>query len=307
MAKIAPIMLELQQLSFAYKGAERLTVDAVSLQLKQGTCTAILGPNGAGKSTLISLMTGLLAPAAGRIEYPHYQQLSLKQAIAKKVALVPQDFAFYEELTVYDNLAFFVAISEKNRRLHAQYIESAIAACNLQAVTNKRASTLSGGYKRRLNIAIALSKQPDIIFLDEPTVGIDPFSRDAIISLLQDLKKQGKTLIYTSHLLYEVAQLCDDVVFIKDGKVVANQAMNSAQLTLNFTTRNRLSQMQLALFTEQLTVISEAHYQLTISDTKLLGSLFSALSQLSDEIKSVNFSDNQIERLYRALFSEQAC
>ncbi|OUS72246.1 hypothetical protein B5G52_08140 [Pseudoalteromonas sp. A601] len=307
MAKIAPIMLELQQLSFAYKRAERLTVDAVSLQLKQGTCTAILGPNGAGKSTLISLMTGLLAPDAGRIEYPYYQQLSLKQAITKKVALVPQDFAFYEELTVYDNIAFFVSISEKNSRLHAQYIESAIAACNLQAVSNKRASTLSGGYKRRLNIAIALSKQPDIIFLDEPTVGIDPLSRDAIISLLQDLKKQGKTLVYTSHLLYEVTQLCDDVVFIKNGKIVANQAINSAQLTLNFTTKNRLSQAQLALFTEQLTVISEAHYQLTISDTKLLGSLFSALSQLSDEIKSVNFSDNQIEQLYRALFSEQAC
>ncbi|MBE0457553.1 ABC transporter ATP-binding protein [Pseudoalteromonas sp. KG3] len=307
MAALTPTMLELQQLSFGYSASTRLTVDGVSLQLKQGTCTAILGPNGAGKSTLISLMTGLLEPQAGHIEYPAYAQLSLKQAIAKKVALVPQDFAFYDELSVYDNLAFFVSISEKNRRLHRQYIESAIADCGLENVATKRASTLSGGYKRRLNIAIALSKQPDIIFLDEPTVGIDPLSRDAIIALLLDLKSQGKTLVYTSHLLYEVAQLCDDVLFLRNGKIVASQAINSAPLTLNFTTVSRLSEQHIALLAEQLTALGNNHYQLLINDTSDLSRVFTALGQLSHEIKSLNFSDNQVEQLYRALFTEPVC
>lgn len=307
MTALQPTMLELEQLSFGYSSSTRLNIDSVSLQLKQGTCTAILGPNGAGKSTLISLMTGLLEPQSGHIKYPFYKQFSLKQAITNKVALVPQDFAFYDELTVYDNLAFFVSISEKNRRLHRQYIESAIKKCGLTAVANKRASALSGGYKRRLNIAIALSKQPDIIFLDEPTVGIDPLSRDAIIALLLDFKSQGKTLVYTSHLLYEVAQLCDDVLFLRDGKIVATQELGSAPLTLNFTTENSLSEVQIALLAEQLTPLGHNHYQLIITDPADLSDVFSALGQLSHEIKSLHFSDNQVEQLYRALFSEPAC
>lgn len=302
-----PTMLELQQLSFGYSGSTRLNVDQVSLQLKQGTCTAILGPNGAGKSTLISLMTGLLEPQSGTIQYPYYKQFTFKQAIANKVALVPQDFAFYDELSVRDNLAFFVSMSEKDRRLHRQYIDSAIDKCGLTAVANKRASALSGGYKRRLNIAIALSKQPDIIFLDEPTVGIDPLSRDAIIALLLDLKSQGKTLVYTSHLLYEVTQLCDAVLFLRDGKIAASQELNDAPLTLKFSTLNNLSQAQVALFVKPLTQLGNNHYQLIIMDANDLSRVFSALAKISHEIKSLQFSDNQVEQLYRALFTEPVC
>lgn len=307
MTALTPVILELKQLSFGYKGANRLSVDAISLELKSGSCTAILGPNGAGKSTLISLMTGLLKPQAGHVSYPYFSPLTFKQAIAKKVALVPQDFAFYGELSVYDNLAFFVSISEKNRRLHRQYIESAITDCGLQNVVNKRASELSGGYKRRLNIAIALSKQPDIIFLDEPTVGIDPLSRDAIITLLLNLKNQGKTLVYTSHLLYEVAQLCDEVLFIRDGKLVANQNVKNDTLTLTLSTMNSLSSLQTSLFGGHLTALGNNQYQLIIAGTKELGSTFTALSELSQEIKSLHFSDNQVEQLYRALFVESVC
>ncbi|MGO2011007.1 MAG: ABC transporter ATP-binding protein [Pseudoalteromonas sp.] len=312
MATVASVMLALEQVCFGYKNSQNLNIDTVSLTLKKGSCTAILGPNGAGKSTLISLMTGLLEPQAGRLAYPSYPLLTTKQAIAQKVALVPQDFAFYNELSVYDNLAFFVSISEKNRRLHSQYIDSAISSCSLETVANKRAGTLSGGFKRRLNIAIALSKQPDIIFLDEPTVGIDPLSRDAIIALLLELKCQGKTLVYTSHLLHEVGQLCDDVLFLRNGKVVANEQIKKTSLSLSFITFNKLSANQTALFGEQLDSLSinalaQNQYQITVSDSMQLSVLFSALSQLSHEIKELRFSDSHIEQLYRSLFLELEC
>lgn len=303
-------MLKLEQACFGYK-SQHLNINKVSLTLKKGSCTAILGPNGAGKSTLISLMTGLLTPQSGHLTYPYYPLLTTKQAIAKKVALVPQDFAFYNELSVYDNLAFFVSISEKNRQLHREYINTAISSCGLEAVATKRAGTLSGGFKRRLNIAIALSKQPDIIFLDEPTVGIDPLSRDAIIALLLDLKHQGKTLVYTSHLLYEVGQLCDDVLFLRNGKVVAKEEVTKTALSLSFTTFNKLSAEQMALFSVELTSLQDNflqnQYQILVSDTMQLGVIFSALSQLSLEIKQLSFSDNHIEQLYRSLFLEPVC
>ncbi|NNG41411.1 ABC transporter ATP-binding protein [Pseudoalteromonas sp. NEC-BIFX-2020_002] len=307
MAHVKPVMLTLENVSFGYKQNAPLSIDNVSLSLIKGSCTAILGPNGAGKSTLISLMTGLLMAQTGAINYPFYKQYGLTQAIAQKVALVPQDFAFYHELSVYDNLAFFVSISEKNRHLHAEQIAAAIKLCNLEEVVNKTAGTLSGGYKRRLNIAIALSKQPDIIFLDEPTVGIDPLSRDAIITLLLDLKRQGKTLVYTSHLLHEVAQLCDDVVFLRGGKVVACEALNSEKLSLSFSTFKPLLNTQSTLFSQQLVTLEGNYYQLVINNSEQLGAAFSALGQLSDDIKALSFSDNHIEQLYRDLFAEPLC
>lgn len=301
------VMLALDCVSFGYKQDQALSIDTVSLRLLQGSCTAILGPNGAGKSTLLSLMTGLLIAQQGQISYPHYTQYTTAQAIAQKVALVPQDFAFYHELSVYDNLAFFVSISEKNRQLHAELIEMAINLCDLSEVANKTAGALSGGYKRRLNIAIALSKQPDIIFLDEPTVGIDPISRDAIIGLLITLKNQGKTLVYTSHLLHEVAQLCDEVVFLSAGKIVANEDLREQNPVLSFTTFTPLTTSKQSVFEDQLNTIATNHYQLVITSSQQLGDVFTALAQLSNDIKALSFSDNHIEQLYRDLFAEPRC
>ena len=302
-----PIMLSLDRVSFGYKKVPTLSIDNVSLNLLKGSCTAILGPNGAGKSTLISLMTGLLTVQRGQISYPYYSQYTTAQAIALKVALVPQDFAFYHELSVYDNLAFFVSISEKNRQLQMSIIETAISLSGLSEVVNKTAGTLSGGYKRRLNIAIALSKEPDIIFLDEPTVGIDPLSRDDIIALLLTLKKQGKTLVYTSHLLHEVTQLCDEVVFLRAGKIVANESLQGQKLALSFTTFKPLSLAEQLLFTGQLTTVKDEYYQVAIHDSQQLGHVFTALGQLSGEVKTLSFSDNHIEQLYRDLFAESLC
>ena len=307
MAKLMPIMLALKQVSFGYKANMPLSVNNISLNLAQGSCTAILGPNGAGKSTLISLMSGLLTAQTGQISYPFYSLYTTQEAIAQKVALVPQDFAFYHELSVHDNLAFFVSISEKNRSLHSNHIKSAIRACGLDDVINKMAGSLSGGYKRRLNIAIALSKQPDIIFLDEPTVGIDPLSRDAIINLLLDLKQQGKTLVYTSHLLHEVELLCDEVVFLNNGKVVANELLNNQKPSLNFTTVKPLSPTQIALFTQPITILENGGHQLKVNNSEQLASAFTVLANLSHDIKTLTFSNSHIEQLYRDLFSESSC
>ncbi|MBQ4833489.1 ABC transporter ATP-binding protein [Pseudoalteromonas sp. MMG010] len=300
-------VVAVENISFQYPKAQTLSVDDISFSLHKGSCTAILGPNGAGKSTLISLLCGLLNATFGSVKYLSYPTLSLSQAIKQKVALVPQDFAFYDELSVLDNLAFFVSISEKNTAKHTSIITNVLAQCELENVAKQRSGTLSGGYKRRLNIAIALSKQPDIIFLDEPTVGIDPLSRDSIIRLLIKLKEQGKTLVYTSHLLHEVAQLCDNVVFIRQGKLVAHEALSQQQLSLTFTTYRVLSKQQLRAFNNVECVDTSAQYRVVANNAKQLSEAFLALGQLTDELKTVSFSDNYIEQLYRELFTEVVC
>lgn len=303
-------IIQATNLSYKYRSNEHFSVHNLSLAIKAGQCTGIIGPNGAGKSTTISLLCALLTPSEGEVSYyPHdnSNNLSLQENIEQKVALIPQEYAFYPELSVKQNLEYFISLSEPKRAKRQVLLEQSLTQCQLQQVSKQKAASLSGGYKRRLNIAIALSKSPDIIFLDEPTVGIDPVSRHDIINLLEQLKKQGKTLIYTSHMLNEVEQLCDEVILLEQGKAIAvsQTSDDNMVVTLEFFSGQQNSAL---LTTLGLPYRAEqTNYTLNITDTAQLQQVFLQFSDNLTGIKNIHFSQNSIDQLYFNSYKASAC
>ncbi|AFU20060.1 ABC transporter ATP-binding protein [Actinobacillus suis] len=210
-------MIEINNLNHQYPNAQTQALCNVNLHIPQGSAIGLLGPNGAGKTTLMSLLAGLQSVQQGEIlfEGVPFEKLSKQQR--HQISLVPQDFAFYPLLTVWENLKFFAAlyeISDKN------WLLELLEKTGLTIHKSKLAKHLSGGLKRRLNFAIGLINRPKVIFLDEITVGIDPQSRQFILNSVAELTKQGVTVIYTSHYLQEIEQLCSQLVLLNEGKLI---------------------------------------------------------------------------------------
>lgn len=214
-------MIEVQGLSFRYPGAERDALHELSLQVRAGSLFGLLGPNGSGKTTLISILTGLLQPVAGSLRIGGETLPGGMRAVQAFSALVPQDYAFYPRLTVSENLRFFGgALSLGGTELSTRMAEAA-AITGLESFATTRAEHLSGGLKRRLNLAIGLLNRPRLLFLDEPTVGIDPQSRQFILAAIKRLNAEGMSVVYTSHYMDEVQQLCDSIGVLDEGRLLA--------------------------------------------------------------------------------------
>jgi len=191
-------------------------LDGLSLEIEKGRIFGLLGVNGAGKSTLLSVLNGLTQIDEGEVEI---FGLDLKKEIRKIKSIssiVPQNLAFYEKLTVKENLEFFSNIQQASKK----NFDKAVEINDLEALLDREASTLSGGQKRRLNMAIGLLNDPQIIYFDEPTVGIDPKSRNDILDSIRSYKELGITVVYTSHYMNEIEKICDDVAVIAKGKLV---------------------------------------------------------------------------------------
>lgn len=207
-------------LSHRYSRAGREALSGIDLSIERGSCFGLLGPNGAGKSTLIALMTGMMAPQAGEILIEGVSAAADPRAVRRAGALAPQDFAFYPALSGADNLEYFAGLYRIAKADWPARRAAAVAATQLEDWLDKPAETYSGGLKRRLNLAIALINAPRILYLDEPTVGIDARSRQTILDAIKALKADGVTIVYTSHYMEEVEQLCDAVAVIDHGKLV---------------------------------------------------------------------------------------
>ena len=191
-------------------------LDGLSLEIEKGRIFGLLGVNGAGKSTLLSVLNGLTQIDEGEVEI---FGLDLKKEIRKIKSIssiVPQNLAFYEKLTVKENLEFFSNIQQASKK----NFDKAVEINDLEALLDREAFTLSGGQKRRLNMAIGLLNDPQIIYFDEPTVGIDPKSRNDILDSIRSYKELGITVVYTSHYMNEIEKICDDVAVIAKGKLV---------------------------------------------------------------------------------------
>lgn len=215
------LLIDIQQLSFQYPGAEQPAVDSISLQIERGALFGLLGPNGAGKTTLVSLIAGLCRPQAGRILIDG-QAARLGQ---RNVAVVPQEYAFYGRLSAVENLAYFAGVLGLTGADKAQAIASALQAARLNEVAQRRAETYSGGLKRRLNFAIGILGRPQVLILDEATANVDPQSRAFLLDTIRDLNREGVTIIYTSHLLDEVQQLCRSAAIIDVGRLLRQGTM----------------------------------------------------------------------------------
>ncbi len=243
-----PLAVDIQNLCFTYPGHSAMLFSDLNLSIGEGERFGLFGPNGAGKTTLMNLMTGLLSFEQGSIRLSGNEIKKKGKSINKLFGFIPQDLSFYQELTPVENLAFFGAWSGLNSREIKQRTDELLDILGLADVRNKPMEKFSGGMKRRINLAIGVIHQPKILFLDEPTVGVDVQTRYAIINYLKELNKNGTTLIYTSHQLSEAEDLCDTIALIDEGKIIVHDDLNTLLaehgqnglegLFLNFTGKN---------------------------------------------------------------------
>ena len=196
-------------------------VDKVSLEIEEGEIFGLLGPNGAGKSTAINMITGLLTPDGGSISIFDKDVRKDRMVTKSYVGIVPQDVAIYEDLTSLENVKFFAGLyGLRGKELEAAALE-ALEFTGLSEKKNQFPKSFSGGMKRRLNIACAIAHKPKLIIMDEPTVGIDPQSRNHILQSVKKLNETGSTIIYTSHYMEEVEEICTRIAIMDHGKVIA--------------------------------------------------------------------------------------
>jgi ABC-2 type transport system ATP-binding protein len=204
---------------------DRIAVDDVSFEVREGETIGLLGPNGAGKTTTLSMMSGLAQPDAGSVTFKGRLLQQDAGDLKRHVGLVPQDLALYDELSAWANLELFGGLYGLVGSTVAARADAALTLVGLETRRGDRVKEFSGGMKRRLNIAAALLHDPQLILLDEPTVGVDPQSRNAIFDNLEELKRRGKTLVYTTHYMEEAERLCDRIVIIDHGRVIANDTV----------------------------------------------------------------------------------
>ncbi len=212
-------MIRLQHIDYHYPQCPPL-FSGLDLDIAQGSLFGLLGPNGAGKTTLISLMTGQRTPHGGDVRIGGLDYRTHRKTILGSLAHIPQDYAFYPQLSALENLQFFSGLYPGMRQQRAQRIDLALQITGLTEHARRPAKQFSGGLKRRLNLAIGLLNQPRLIFLDEPTVGIDPQSRHFILASIRKLNEAGSTIVYTSHYMEEIEQLCDRVAIIDHGRIL---------------------------------------------------------------------------------------
>ena len=214
------IAINIRNLHKTYKGASHPSVDGLCMQVERGAFFGLLGPNGAGKTTTISILCGLRSYDSGSVMV-HNKDIRHKMLQIKPlIGVVPQDIALYPELTVDENLRFFGGMYHLSSLDLSERIDAFLEKFGLSSHRKKKTEYLSGGMKRQVNLIAALLHRPALLFLDEPTVGVDVHSRRVIIENLQSLHAAGMTIVYTSHDLKEAEQLCTDVALVNHGKIV---------------------------------------------------------------------------------------
>lgn len=220
-------IIEIRSLVKQYPKNTISAVSNVDFTVLKGEKFGIFGPNGAGKTTLISMMCGILQPTFGEVMYCiDGERLNAKSAL-QYIGYVPQDFAFYPELTAGQNLTYFGKMYGLPTGVLNEQIDCLLEKLGLFHVKNKKVMTFSGGMKRRMNLAIGILNEPEILFLDEPTVGVDVQSKHAIIQLLEELNKNGTSILYTSHHLKEAEDFCNRIALIDKGQIIGLGTLES--------------------------------------------------------------------------------
>jgi ABC-2 type transport system ATP-binding protein len=213
-------VIEIRNLTKRY--GDLVALNDFCLDVKQGEILGLLGPNGSGKSTCINTVLSLLKFDSGSIKIFGKEMTPAAYDIKAKIGVVFQDVAVFEELSVYENIDYFCGLYVKDKKQRKQYIEEAIQLVSLEEFTKFKPKQLSGGLLRRLNIACGVAHKPTLIFLDEPTVAVDPQSRNNILEGIKTLNENGATIVYTTHYMEEVEQLCNNIVVIDKGEVIAS-------------------------------------------------------------------------------------
>ena len=235
-------IISVRNITKNYKG--RKALDDISFDIQRQEIFGLIGPNGAGKSTFISLLATINRPDAGDILVEGKSILHNAESIRKRLGYVPQEIALYPMLTANENLNFWGGIYSVHPTLKKQRIEQVLHLLKLYDRRNDKVRTFSGGMKRRLNIAASLLHEPEILIMDEPTAGVDVLSRATIAELILGLKKQGRTIIITSHYIDELELLCDRIGVLRNGSLLYSGSIDDV---LKTTANDNLEQLMLKL------------------------------------------------------------
>ena len=300
-------MLELKKIAKEY--GDIIAVNDIDLKVKKGEIFGILGPNGAGKSTLIGMICGLIKRTSGEIIYEEKETKIRK--FKENIGIVPQDFALYWDLTAEENIEFFCSLYGFRGKDLKTRVNNVLDFVGLTDVRNKKASEFSGGMKRRLNIGCAIAHSPKLIIMDEPTVGIDPQSRNHILKSVLKLRDEGATVIYTSHYMQEVDDICDRIAIVDKGNVIAEGTSEELKNLIgdkrvfNITVKEKIDNFEdklLEITGIEKVAYSENQYKIsTIKNANLLTKIIETTLSLGGEIINVENSEPTLENVFLAL------
>ncbi|PEH47387.1 ABC transporter ATP-binding protein [Enterococcus faecium] len=257
-------IVEVEHLS--KKFGTHIAVDEVSFAVMKGTILGLLGPNGAGKSTIINIITGLLNKTSGQISLFGKELSEKNRELRKRIGVVPQELALYYDLSAEENVRYFGGLYGLRGKDLQQATEKSLKLVGLWERRKDKPGKFSGGMQRRLNIAMAIVHEPEFVIMDEPTVGIDPQSRNYIIETIEKMRDAGKTLIYTSHYMEEVERLADTIVIIDHGKVIASGT--EAELVNLITDKKNI---KITVANPQDVVLAELEQQSSVLQTNMEG------------------------------------
>lgn len=294
------------------KRFDKLTaVNNVSLEIRQKEIFGLLGPNGAGKSTLINILTGLLKADSGTVTIFGETAKGQMNDIKRRMGVIPQDLAIYDDLTARDNIKFFASLYGLKGKKLKNAVDKALEFTGLTESAKKMPKKFSGGMKRRLNIACGIAHQPELIIMDEPTVGIDPQSRNHIIESVKNLSKQGKTIIYTTHYMEEAEALCSRIGIIDHGKIIAKGSQTELKSLIQdkkrflvwYDTKEAINTDDINKIPGVLnTELKTDHINIECSEEEMnIGSIVEYFNKKNIKIKNINSDDPDLELVFLSL------
>ncbi len=282
-------------------------VDDISFEASSGEIFGLLGPNGAGKSTTINCISGLISANSGSIEI-NGNNIATNSTMAKKsLGLVPQELALYEDLSAHENLVFWGSAYGLQGKTLENRIQEVLKSVGLETRQKEAVKQFSGGMKRRLNFACAILHKPAALLLDEPTVGVDPQSREHLLEAIIQLKNQGTAVIYTTHYMEEAERLCDKLAIIDKGIIIASGTVNDLRnqvgerdlITLNGLFENTENKQALLHHNAEIIEINDAEIRLLITDApKRLTEILSTVESKFGKVSQVAIQQANLENLF---------
>lgn len=264
-------IIEIKHLTKSYKSKK--AVDDLSFEVAEGEILGLLGPNGSGKSTTMNCILSLLKFDSGKIKIFGKDMSPNAYETKSKIGVVFQDVAVFDELTVYGNIDYFCGLYIRDKQTRAEYVEDALKLVSLSENRSQYPKQLSGGLLRRLNIACGIAHKPKLIFLDEPTVAVDPQSRNSILEGIKQLRDDGATIIYTTHYMEEVEILCDRVIILDKGKIIASGT------------------------NDELKALAKIEEKVTVEAPELTPKQIGALEQIKN-VSSVSYENGVLKLIY---------
>jgi len=286
-----------------------IAVDGVSFSIAPGSIFGLLGPNGAGKTTTISMISCLLAPDGGDVLVDGHSVRTDSAAVRRVLGVVPQEIALYPTLTAEENLRFWGRMYGLSGRKLADAITYGLQMAGLEDQAKKRIETYSGGMKRRINIAAGILHRPKLLLMDEPTVGIDPQSRNHILETVRELNREGMTVLYTTHYMEEVEALCDSIGIVDHGHVIALGTLEELRALVGDEDRVRieLAEEQRAQAAEAVRALhgvtraelSDATLEVLVPEAApVLGAIVAAIAETGGSVRTVEVVEPNLESVF---------